>query len=99
MNSTRYFKTELALWMFAPGMPGKIRTAISPGWTESTFESLEEFLADPAPVEEITADEERTHAWKGDNPIHLRTPLAVGLFSSLISAVAAVESQTKLFET
>ncbi|MES2922232.1 MAG: hypothetical protein V4819_11840 [Verrucomicrobiota bacterium] len=55
MNSARYFNYGDAFWKFEPGEIPQVRTAISAGWVESIFASLEAFLADPAEAIEITA--------------------------------------------
>ena len=57
MTAARYFKDGESCWKFQPGEPPQIRTSISRGWGESGFTSLEEFLADPEEVEEITEEE------------------------------------------
>ena len=57
MNLTRYFKGEHSFWKFETGKRPQIRTWIAPGWADSDFKSLEDFLADPEPVLEVTADQ------------------------------------------
>jgi len=57
MATTRYFKDGPTCWKFQAGERPLIRTLISRAWVESGFASLEDFLADPEEVEEITAEE------------------------------------------
>jgi hypothetical protein len=60
MSPIRYFKNHLAVWKFEHGQQPQIKTPIQRDWSESTFHSLEEFLADLDDVAEIT--EAQAHA-------------------------------------